>query len=193
MHGTTLWGAAVCNHRRWHLKGRKRMICVFVRSWTEYVPSVSNWTLKYVVTEFHMWAICSPTRGSNQILPRLPQFAWCLLQRTGVESQRFLGKTNYLSKFIPGYSEMTASLRQLLLQDADWTWQEHHTAAHMCTTQWCLSANASQHGLGAVCLQDNKQVAFAFRALTETALHFTQIEEELLALVYACQKLPDCI
>lgn len=43
--------------------------------------------------------------------------------------QRFLGMTNYFSKFIPGYSEITAPLRQLVLQDADWTWQEHHIAA----------------------------------------------------------------
>ncbi len=68
--------------------------------------------------------------------------------------QRFLGMTNYLSKFIPGYSEKTAPLRQLLLQDVEWSWLEHHMAAFtrlkknssqvllysstfMCTSQWC--------------------------------------------------------
>ncbi len=34
--------------------------------------------------------------------------------------QRFLGMTNYLSKFIHRYSEITAPLRQLLRQDAEW-------------------------------------------------------------------------
>jgi len=55
-----------------------------------------------------------------------------------------------------------------------------------------LSADSSQHGLGAVCLQ-NKPVAFASRALTETESHYAQIEKELLALVYACQKFHDYI
>ncbi len=56
-----------------------------------------------------------------------------------------------------------------------------------------LSADASQHGLGAVCLQNNKPVAFASRALTETESHYAQIEKELLALVYACHKFHDFI
>ncbi|RXN39425.1 dynein heavy chain axonemal [Labeo rohita] len=118
--------------------------------------------------------------------------------------QRFLGMTNYLSKFIPGYSKITAPLRQLLLQDVEWSWQEHHMAAftrlkELLTSPPILqyfdvhqpvvvSADASQHALGAVCLQDNKPVAFASRALTETESRYAQIEKELLALVYACQK-----
>ncbi|KAL2080104.1 hypothetical protein ACEWY4_023897 [Coilia grayii] len=123
--------------------------------------------------------------------------------------QRFLGMTNYLSKFIPGYSEITAALRQLLLQDAEWSWQEHHATAFNKLKELLmtrpvlqyfnvhqpvvLSADASQHGLGTVCLQNNKPVAFASRALTETETHYAQIEKELLALVYACQKFHDYI
>lgn len=56
-----------------------------------------------------------------------------------------------------------------------------------------LSADASQHGLGAVCLQNNKPVAFASRALTETESCYAPIEKELLAPVYACQKFHDYI
>lgn len=36
--------------------------------------------------------------------------------------QRFLGMTNYLSKFIPHYSDVTGPLRELLKQDAEWSW-----------------------------------------------------------------------
>lgn len=43
--------------------------------------------------------------------------------------QRFLGMTNYLSKFIPSYSELTTPLHGLLHHDTDWCWQEHHAAA----------------------------------------------------------------
>lgn len=86
----------------------------------------------------------------------------------------------------------------------DWCWLEPHIAAftrlkgliatapvlryfdvHLPVV---LSADASQHGLGAVCLQNGKPVAFASRALTETESRYAQIEKELLALVYACSK-----
>uniref|UniRef100_A0A671SIQ6 Reverse transcriptase/retrotransposon-derived protein RNase H-like domain-containing protein n=1 Tax=Sinocyclocheilus anshuiensis TaxID=1608454 RepID=A0A671SIQ6_9TELE len=128
--------------------------------------------------------------------------------------QRFLGMTNYSSKFIPRdakitYSEITAPLHQLLLQDVEWSWQEHHMVVftrfkELLTSPpvlqyfdvhqpGVLSADASQHGLGAVCLQNNKPVVFASRALTETESRYAQIEKELLALVYACQKFHDYI
>lgn len=112
--------------------------------------------------------------------------------------------TNYLAKFIPGYNELTAPLRELLCQDVDWCWLEPHTAAFTKLKEVIasppvlkffdvqqpvvLSADASQHGLGAVCLQNNRPVAFASRAHTETESHYAQIEKELLALVYACTK-----
>ncbi|KAI4879139.1 hypothetical protein NFI96_009334 [Prochilodus magdalenae] len=123
--------------------------------------------------------------------------------------QRFLGMTNYLSKFIPNYSDVTGPLRQLLHKDTEWAWQDHHAAAvdklkELLTTppllQYfnvrqpvVLSADASQHGLGAVCLQLGRPVAFASRALTETESRYAQIEKELLALVFACRKFHDYI
>uniref|UniRef100_A0A8C5QSN3 ribonuclease H n=1 Tax=Leptobrachium leishanense TaxID=445787 RepID=A0A8C5QSN3_9ANUR len=118
--------------------------------------------------------------------------------------QRFLGITNYLSKLIYRYSEITSPLRQLLRQDADWCWTEQHAAAvdtlkaHLTSPPVLqyfdvhipviLSADALQHGLGAVCLQDDRPVAFTSRALTETEARYAQIEKELLGLVFACMK-----
>lgn len=52
-----------------------------------------------------------------------------------------------------------------------------------------FSADASQHGPGAVCLQNNKPVAF--QEHLDTELRYAQIEKELLALVNACHKFPD--
>ena len=51
-----------------------------------------------------------------------------------------------------------------------------------------LSVDASQNGLGAVCLQEEIPVAYASRALTETEKWYAQIEKESLAAVYGCQK-----
>ena len=43
--------------------------------------------------------------------------------------QRLLGMINYLAKYIPNMSELTASLRSLLKSDVPWTWfPEHGTA-----------------------------------------------------------------
>ena len=36
--------------------------------------------------------------------------------------QRFLGVVTYLSKFIPNMSQKSASLRQLLQKDVEWSW-----------------------------------------------------------------------
>ena len=46
----------------------------------------------------------------------------------------------------------------------------------------------SENGLGCVLLQNDKQVAFASRALTKTEIAYAQIEKELLAVVYAMER-----
>ena len=51
-----------------------------------------------------------------------------------------------------------------------------------------IYADASRNGLGCVCLQEGKPIAYASRSLTETEKRYAQIEKELLALVYACTK-----
>ncbi len=115
--------------------------------------------------------------------------------------QRFSCMTNYLSKFIPHYSDVTGPLRELLKQDAEWSWRELQDSAFQklnrccikspssailrCTKPRVLSADASQHGLGAVCLQQGAPVAFTSRALTPTESRYAPNREEMLALVFA--------
>ncbi|CAC5401780.1 unnamed protein product [Mytilus coruscus] len=51
-----------------------------------------------------------------------------------------------------------------------------------------LSVDASSKGLGAVLIQNQKPVAYASRALTQTQQQYPQIEKETLAIVYGCNK-----
>ena len=51
-----------------------------------------------------------------------------------------------------------------------------------------VSADSSQNGIGSVCIQNNKPIAYSSCALTDTERNYGQIEKVLLALMYACQK-----
>ena len=55
-----------------------------------------------------------------------------------------------------------------------------------------VSANASSYGLGAVLLQKSnstwRQVAFASHSLSETEQRYAQIEKEVLAIAWSCDK-----
>ena len=123
--------------------------------------------------------------------------------------QQFLGMVQYVAKFIPDLSTITAPLRQLTRNDTEWSWKPEHQAAfnqlkqslveepvlryYDVTKPVTLSVGSSGTGLGAVLLQDNQPVAYASRALTPTQTWYAQIEKELLAIVFGCEKFHDYI
>lgn len=125
------------------------------------------------------------------------------------ELQRFLGMVTYLSKFIPRFSEISTSLRILLEKDTEWHWDTQQAQAfdklkQMITSHPTLSyfdpakptkisADASSHGMGAVLLQDDHPIAYASRSLTPAQQNYAQIEKEMLAIVFRCNKFHDHI
>ena len=120
------------------------------------------------------------------------------------ELQRFLGTVNYLGKFIPNLATETAPLRKLLAKDVAWHWQHEQADAFDrlislvteapvlqyfdVTKPVVVSADASKDGVGAVLLQDDMPIAYASRAFTQTQCRYAQIEKELYAVTFACDK-----
>ena len=109
-----------------------------------------------------------------------------------------------MGPFIQNLSSLSALLRGLTKKNAGYQWSEEHqeafeaikaaisehtTLAYFDTTQpMTLQVDASMKGLGASLLQGGKPVAFASKALTTAGSNYANIERELLAVVYGCER-----
>ena len=118
---------------------------------------------------------------------------WCLL-----------GMVNFLAAHISNMSSITVPLRSLLKSDVLFNWgPEQHVALTKVkevlssapvlhyfnpTVMSTIQADASQSGLGACLLQKGKPIAYASRSLSPSECNYAQIEKELLAIVFACNK-----
>ena len=118
--------------------------------------------------------------------------------------QRLLGMTNYVARFIENMSSITEPLRLLLRKEILWQWNSEHEEAlkklrmTLCTAPVLqyynvnkavvLQVDASISGLGACLLQDEKPVTYASRSLAPAEQNYANIERELLAIVYACER-----
>ena len=117
---------------------------------------------------------------------------------------RLLGMIKYMSQYIPKESSITAPLRSLLKQDAEWSRQQEHDAAmydirktpaldtvmafYDVPKSATILAYVSQSGLGFGVMQQGRTVAFASRALTDAEQNNSQIEKDMLAICFACTK-----
>ena len=118
--------------------------------------------------------------------------------------QSFNGMVNYLKKFSPVLSELSEPLRRLCKSGVKWAWESEQQNAFETikqaimtfpvlayfdkTKKHTIQCNASKKGLGAVLLQESKAVMYMSRALTETEQRYSNIERELLAMVFALKR-----
>ena len=124
--------------------------------------------------------------------------------------QSFLGMVNYMGTFIPNLSHHTEPLRAMLKKDNMFHWEDQQTQSFQQVKTLIAKANttplkyydrnlpvtvqadASLRGLGACLIQRHKgkdqPIAFASKSLTDAETRYANIERELLAIIFSCQR-----
>ena len=121
------------------------------------------------------------------------------------ELRSFLGMVNYLSRYTPALAELRPPLDRLYKKDTVWRWDPEYQRAFdgiksTVTTlpvltyfdpraEHSIQCDASKQGLGAVLLQNGCPVIYASRTLTETEQRYSNIEREVLTVVFALERL----
>ena len=120
----------------------------------------------------------------------------------------FLGLASYYRRFVTGFSTLAAPLNQLLEKPTTWHWTPECQAAflelkHRLVSApvmaypnfhqpFTVSADASDHGLGAVLSQEqggaSRAIVYASRSLTKGERNYSATKKELLAIVWAVKK-----
>ena len=122
------------------------------------------------------------------------------------ELQAFLGAVNYLQIFVPHLSHHTEPLWAILKKENSFTWDENSNTSFQKIKSLLekallkplryydrnkpvtLQCDASLKGLGACIIQEGQPIAFASKSLTETETCYANIERELIAIVFGCEK-----
>ena len=112
-----------------------------------------------------------------------------------------------MATFIPNLSKKTYLMRGLLTKDVNFVWtgnmeQEFKSikeAIANCNAtqlthfdpnkQMVIETDTSLKGLGAVLIQEGKPVKFLSKSLTKMESDYSNIERELLAVLFSCEKL----
>ena len=118
--------------------------------------------------------------------------------------QTFLGMVQFLSRFIPDLASMAANLWVLTKKTREFVWSPEHQSALDCikkaimapaslqyfdsTQPVTIQVDTSHRGLGAVLPQANGPVEFASKLLTATESRYSNIEREILAVLFGLEK-----
>ena len=117
------------------------------------------------------------------------------------EVRSLIGMITFLNRYIPNASSLLEPLRSLIKKDIHFKWTEDHdkilrkvkeTVASCHTLSYfdrekatMVQADASMKGLGACLMQEGNPVAFASKSLSSAELNYSNIEREMLGVVFA--------
>jgi len=124
------------------------------------------------------------------------------------EVQSFMGLVQYSEKFMPDVASIAKPIQELTRKGVTFKWGEEQQTAFqelkcLITQAETLGyfrvdcrkrivADVSPVGLGAVLAQEQggtwRAVLYASRSLTDVERHYSQMEKEVLALVWACEQ-----
>ena len=112
---------------------------------------------------------------------------------------------NYLKRYSAKLTRLFEPLKPLLREEMEWTWNSSYQdvfdaikeelsrtpvlAYFDRKAEHVIQTDASTKGLGAVLLQEGKPVIYVSRTLTPTEEHYSNIERELLGVVFAMKRL----
>jgi len=118
--------------------------------------------------------------------------------------QYFVDMINYLRAFIPNLSEIITPFSELLKKNILWNWSKQcETVFNNLKEILCensvlknydgkhkleIHCDASEKALGCCILQNKCPIYYASRCLNESEISFAQIEKEMLAISFACNK-----
>ena len=125
------------------------------------------------------------------------------------ELKGFMGMVNFMSKYVPSMSTMMSPLSMLLRKDTTWIWDTPQQRAFDDVKRaiassgtlafydpqrpTAVSTDASSFGTGGILLQEHDgvyhPVAYVSRTMTEAEKCYAQLEKELLAIVWTCERL----
>ena len=125
--------------------------------------------------------------------------------KTETDLKSFLGMVKYLGPYTPAIAELQPPLNRLYKKDTAWRWDPEHQIAFEGIksvisslsvlayfdgkSEHTIQCDASKQGLGAVLLQEGQPVIYISRTLTETEQRYSNIECELLAVVFVLERL----
>ena len=125
--------------------------------------------------------------------------------KNNTELTSFLGMCNYLGPYIPCFSDITETMRQLNKKAIKFTWNQTYDRAfrqaklydaNAVTLNYfdplksiVLECDASGMGIGGTLLQDRHPVTFVSQALSDTQKRYLNIERELLSIVVIMERL----
>lgn len=127
---------------------------------------------------------------------------------TASEMRSFLGLVNYVGKFIPNLSAVTAPLRKMIVKGVKFHWSReaklsfnevkqamanpNHLAFYNPRYKTTLVTDASDNGIGAVLLQTSnsktRPVSYASKSLSKTEQKYSTLDKEALAIVWATER-----